>query len=207
MSEESRTSMLHITRGAVKDYTSAVFGDILDALSADLGTGNAPQNPKVLPFILTCAAALEAKLNDHFVSHAFDSFSRDHYKRVASAFLTMSLRGKLDVVVPTLTNSRFTINPNSKAYRDLSRLITVRNEIVHSKSFYEEIEIQMEEERIRLPEAFLEKLMAATIRKLSVEDCAEFHQAMKSLDTNFLYPLEAGTLAANDLILNQSKNQ
>ncbi len=201
MSEKPRTSMLHVKHGAAKDYASAVFGDMLDVLSADLGVGNAPHNPKILPFVLTCAAALEAMLNDHLVSYAFNCLSKVHYKRVASAFLTMNLRGKIDAIVPILTSSRFVINSSSKAYSDLSRLITVRNEIVHSKSYYEEVDIEIIEEQVKLPKNFLDKLMGATIRKLSVNDCNDFYQALKSLDTEFFYPLEAGQLAPNALVI------
>lgn len=108
--------------------------------------GNPPANPKILPFALMCAAALEAKLNDHLVAHAFESFPVEHYKRISEAFLTMRLRGKLDAFVPILTNSRFAINTDSKTYRSLSHLISVRNKIVHSKSFYEEVEVEIWEE-------------------------------------------------------------
>ena len=70
-----RIALIKIVGEHALDFTSAVFGDLLARLLPQIQEGDWHSNPLILPFVFTCAAALEAKLNDHLVAHAFSSFS------------------------------------------------------------------------------------------------------------------------------------
>ncbi|MGB5157213.1 hypothetical protein [Desulfobacterium sp. N47] len=89
-----------------------------------------------VPFILTCAAALECSLNDYLIKHFTDSHGT-HGKIQIPGLLSMSLKGKLINIVPLLTSNKFMINVENKVYQTLADLIRERNRLVHNKSSYE----------------------------------------------------------------------
>jgi hypothetical protein len=100
----------------------------------------AKRNPTKYSFILTAAATLESMLNDGIVSWAHGKFPRDDYKRQASAFLSINLRGKLDVIGYLISSGSHITDNTSQTYQDLSNLIKLRNEVAHSKDFFTEVE-------------------------------------------------------------------
>lgn len=103
----------------------------------------AKRNPVKYSFILTAAASLESMLNDGIVSWAHRTYPREDYKRHATAYLGMSLRGKLDVIGFLVSSgSRITDN-SSKTYQDISNLIRLRNEVAHSKDFFTEVDVEI----------------------------------------------------------------
>lgn len=131
-----RIAMLKIVGDHALDFTSAIYGDLLHQLLPRVRTGDWHSNNNVLPFIFTCAAALEATLNDHLVAHAFGEYGVDDYRRHAEALLSMALRSKLDMIVPLLSHNKYLIRSDSKSCQALIRLIGLRNKLVHSKSFF-----------------------------------------------------------------------
>ncbi len=94
------------------------------------------RNPNKYAFILSCAAALESMLNDGIVSWAFRTFPRDHYKRHATAFLSMNLGKKLDALGYLFSSGSCITDNTSKQYQALISLIKLRNEVAHSKDFF-----------------------------------------------------------------------
>src|SRR5690349_6823194 len=71
-------------------------------------------NPKILviPYVLTCAAFLEARLNDALQE------SEDKYgPELAEAFQSISLPKKLQCVVSVLTGGAFEINRENLVYQ------------------------------------------------------------------------------------------
>jgi len=90
----------------------------------------------IVPFILTCAAALECTLNDKIIYHFT---SEDGVKSdLSSGYLSMNLRGKLSNIVSILTDGKYTINKEHKSYQALAELIGIRNKLVHNSSDFEE---------------------------------------------------------------------
>jgi len=67
-------------------------------LLLNMDDDGATRNPNKYAFILIAAASLESMLNSGVVDWAYKTFSRDNYKRHASAILGCSLRGKLDCI-------------------------------------------------------------------------------------------------------------
>jgi hypothetical protein len=72
-----------------------------------------------VPFILTCAAALECSLNDYIIKHLADTHG-EHGKLQTPGFLSMALKGKLINIVPLLTSNKFIINVNHVIYQTLA---------------------------------------------------------------------------------------
>lgn len=202
-SSQHRIAMVKVVGDHALDFTSAVYVDLLNALSPQVQEGDWHSNLLVLPFTVTCAVALEATLNDHLVAFFFEQAGEDNYKRISEAYLSMSFRGKLDILVPTLTNGRYLIKTDSTHYQSLAELISTRNELVHSKSFFSKAAKWEgdDESRLVIDKDFQEKMNAKRIRSLTAENCQRFLGALTALSELFLYPLERGELGANALVM------
>lgn len=183
------------------DFTSAIYGDLLKRLLPFVETGDWHSNPHVLPYVFTCAAALEATLNDHLVADAFSVYGESKYRRHSEAFLTLSLRGKLDLIFPLLSKGKFIARDDSSAYRALAELVGLRNELVHSKSFFEEaVDWHGDSEDPQIRQAFLEKTKKRKLRSVTSAKCKAFHAALRSLDEDFFYRVEDNDLSPNSLV-------
>ncbi len=138
-----------------------------------------------IPFILTCAAALECALNDYIITH----FSSENDELIPG-YLSMSLRGKLTNIVPLLTDGQYKINTEHKTYKTLVELIRVRNRLVHNKSDYEECEgtvvtAENGDIHIKIPDEVNEKL---DDYYLGVKPpIGRFQDALEDLYEKFLY--------------------
>ena len=86
----------------------------------------------IVPYIVMCAAALEAILNDALLEHAADKWGRDQ-KDYGNALLTMTFRSKLDALPPLLTSHKYRFDKQYWVYQRLSSLISERNNVVHPK--------------------------------------------------------------------------
>jgi hypothetical protein len=198
---EYRTAMLKVVGDHALDFTSAIYRDLLRQLLESVQTGDWHSNTNVLPFTFTCAAALEATLNDHLVAYAFEEYGIDDYRRHADAVLSMGLRSKLDMVVPLLSHNKFLIRSESKSYQVLIQLIRLRNELVHSKSFFVECVTWSEaQEKVVFDKKKHETMLKRGLRSVEAADCREFYLALESLDEKFFFPFEAGTLSDNEIV-------
>ena len=115
-------------------YASTPLGQVLVSMRERF---NADSNPDtlVVPYVISCAAYLEAKLNDSLFHHALSKYGEE----VAGAFVSMSLPKKLLVVVPVLTEGKYSINKRHFVYERLASLIRVRNSIAHAKAEFQEL--------------------------------------------------------------------
>jgi len=71
----------------------------------------------VIPYILTCSAYLEAKLND-----SLQDVEKQFGEALSSALMSSSLPNKLKILVPVLTGGKYEINKNHFVYQRLSTL-------------------------------------------------------------------------------------
>lgn len=187
---------------------SSTFRACLNSLAPQVSEGDSTSNFLVVPFVLTCAATLEATLNDQLVTWAFRVYERSEYKRVAEAYLTMSLRGKLDIIVPHLSYDKYIFDKTSADYRALGDLISRRNKLVHSKSFYEDEKITVSDTdpfEIEMSPTQLERWMQSLFYGTHSKHCVEYHNAIIALDELFFYPLEKHELSENSLIKRNKK--
>lgn len=94
----------------------------------------------VIPLLITAAIALESLLNDSIVTSCYKEFPKSDYRSLAESFLSMSLKGKLNSVIPLASKNEYLFDKESSDYQTLKNLISLRNEIAHTKSFFEEVE-------------------------------------------------------------------
>lgn len=129
---------------AIKQQIGDGYVDDLEAMLPLLVSEDASARAHLVPFVIMCAAALEAVLNDEIVSWAFTSFPKERYKNAADAALSMSFRWKLDMLVPLITKNEYLTKVGSIEYQNLAKLIRRRNELIHSRSYYQDLDADLE---------------------------------------------------------------
>jgi hypothetical protein len=134
-----------------------------------------------IPFVVTAAAALECLLNDNLIMHCQYVFGLNPNDKFANAFLSMSLRGKLEIIIPLLTSSKYVIRHDSSTYRQLNRLVKLRNDLMHGKSFLKEHDVSIEHSEPG-GVAFSIKLPKMAYQEISQDDCLTFLRALQELD-------------------------
>lgn len=117
------------------------------------------------------------------ISHVSFVFGPEGYKRFADPLLAIPLRGKLDYILPLITESKFFLKEKSPTYQNLASLISIRNKLMHNKSHYIEVDVELEKQEengvygIHLP---AEVLMRGKV-KVTLTDCKRFLAALKDL--------------------------
>lgn len=136
---------------------------------------------KVIPFIITCAAALECLFNDNIIAHTFETFGEDNYKRYTDGLIAMGLRRKLDYIIPLLSENKYTLKSTTNTYQQLAKLISVRNRIMHAKSSVEEYEI-LEFEKGEIPKIVIsapaEHFTQVSLFNISINEAKKFFEAL-----------------------------
>jgi hypothetical protein len=134
---------------------------------------------ELIPFVLTCAAALECMLNDAIIEHTSHIFGLENYRRFADTLITIPLRGKLDYIIPLASNYKFLIRQESATYQQLASLISIRNKLTHNKTFPYELETEEPEKimEMALPRKFEEQLEP----NINVDYCYSSLRALKNL--------------------------
>jgi hypothetical protein len=159
----------------------------LDMLREHYESNRHPEH-LVIPYVLTCAAYLEAKLNDSLYET-----SKQYNEDFAQGMMSLSLPNKLKMLVPTLTNGKYSINKEHFVYQRLISLIRIRNTIAHAKSELEEVTVSPDE----LTEIFVmnEGLTSIPKQFMSEPDMTlgaskdfsplEYHEALDKLEKWF----------------------
>jgi len=145
-----------------------------------------------VPYIVMCAAALEAILNDALIEHAGDKWGDDK-KDYASSLMSMTFRSKLESLAPLLTSHKYRFDKNHWVFQRLSALITERNNLVHPKPQEHSIPITRGPHPVYggsnfpqlTPEYFklAEDLTLGAGQKYTPQ---EFHEAIEKFDKWFL---------------------
>jgi hypothetical protein len=143
------------------------------------------RNPNKYAFILVAASALESIINNAIIFWAHHHFNPKDYKRMASAFISMSLRGKLDSYIHLVSDGQYVTNNESEAYQVLSELIKVRNEVAHAKDFFHECELETEEHEdghlsFEVPNR-LKDILSDTPLSLAQDQCVKCQAALHHL--------------------------
>jgi hypothetical protein len=178
-----------------KKYASLVLkstslGRVLDKLRKHYKAEGQPES-LVIPYVLTCAAYLESKLNDSLLQFALKRYG----EHVADALMSLSLPRKLNVLVPVLTEGRYRINMKHFVYERLVSLIRVRNSIAHAKSELAEITAAPEDlvsipvinsGMAQIPRRFMDE-PDITLGALKTFTPLEYHDALKKLEKWFFH--------------------
>lgn len=173
-------TIMHLTFDSSAGYLGAV-----DYLLEHIRHKEHDRNSNKYAFILVAASALESIINNAIIFWAHNYFEEKDYKRMASAFLSMSLRGKLDSYVHIVSDGQYTTNNESPIYRQLSELIKVRNEVAHAKDFYHKYELEMEEHgdghlTFEIPGEF-KKILEGSPLSIAYDQCLQYQVALHHL--------------------------
>lgn len=169
-------------------FKSVSLGRALDRLRQHYETEHRPKY-LVIPYVLTCAAYLESKLNDSLLQFAMKRYG----KEVADALMSLSLPKKLSVLVPVMTDGRYKIKTKHFVYQRLISLIRVRNAITHAKSETEEITATAEDlisipimfsGWAQIPRQFMDE-PDITLGSSKTFTPLEYHDALKKLEKWF----------------------
>lgn len=165
-------------------------------------------NPYIIPFLITCAAAIEALLNDAIIVECRHRFPRKDIKRISSAHLGMSLSGKLDNLGWLLTDNEFITNNESAIYQQLKFIIKKRNEIMHRKEFHKEVKVadiettESGEEKVwfTLDEGYFDSVRNSP-ENVSYEECVAFCGAVTQLEETIVNITSHPPIEKNDLFV------
>lgn len=165
--------------------------------------------PLIVPFVITCAAALECILNDCLIR---EFRGTKHFEAQLDGYLSMTLKGKLINVVPAITAQRFAINQDHKAFQHLIELIRIRNKLVHNRSsvFEEHTAIVKTMEggkpMIAIPESLdLDREKHYDYTFGIPGDVGRFHDALEDFYNKFVAEWDPEEFKANDLIVKAEK--
>lgn len=141
-----------------------------------------------VPYVLMCATALEARLNDELYNYALSAW-QDNFSMIAQSYLSINFKGKLNAFVSILTNDRYRINQDHFVYQRLASLIKVRNTLAHPKPSIQDYEIVKNDPMtwppFQLPLEFYENVSDLTLGSTDAFTPLEYHEAMEKLEKWF----------------------
>jgi len=172
-SGKSYKAYLHLTDAV--SYIAA-----LDRLAATFVEKNKREKYELIPFIVTCAAGLECLLNDTIINHVSFVFGPEGYKRFADPLLAIPLRGKLNYILPLISESKFFLKEKSPTYQNLASLISIRNKLMHNKSHYIEVDLEQKEDGTYGIQVPAKVTMLGKV-KVTFTECNRFLDALKDL--------------------------
>lgn len=164
---------------------------VLDAIRDKYLAENEPEHLAV-PYVLMCATTLEARLNDELHDFAATNW-RDSFKPIADAYMSMNFRGKLNALVPILTNNQYRINQDHVVYQRLVSLISVRNLLAHPKPTVSEFADASEDAPTwpfpypMIPKEMVEILSDLTMGATKTFSPIEYHDALEKLERWFFH--------------------
>lgn len=165
-------------------------------------------NPFKIPLITTSAAALETILNEAIIVECRHRFPEGHIKRITNSHLGMNLGGKLDNLGWLLTDNRYIMNNQSEIYQCLRGIIKHRNEIMHLKEYYKEVEFDVYEEEtedgieqgVIWDEVFFESIKSS-IEKIPDEEYERMYRAVSELEVTIINITSKPPVEENDLFI------
>jgi len=165
-------------------------------------------NPYKIPLIITAAAALETILNEAIIVECRHRLPQKDIKRITNAHLGMSLGGKLDNLGWILTDNNYVMNNESEIYQCLKSIIKYRNEIMHLKEYFREVELQVVEEEteegietgVVWDKEFFESTKLS-IDAISEEEYDRFYRAVSELEVTIVNITSKPPVEENDLFI------
>jgi len=173
----------------VQIFAGPKLDRVLKHLAKTFATSTDPE-VLALPYIITCAAALEAKLNDALYRHA-DSTWREGSQAIKQSLLSMSFRGKLEMTAVLLTNEQYRFNPEDEYIKRLHSLISHRNALVHPKPSSHEVNAKpfrhpLHGVEVLWPDdSYLDLVDDLSFGAKNPYTAPEYHEALQKLDKWF----------------------
>lgn len=145
----------------------------------------------VVPYVLMCAATLEARLNDEIGNQIYSTF-REQCPGIMAGYTKMGFSHKLDTIVPLLTENAYVFNRHHIIYKRLQSLIKLRNKLIHPKTTECDVEYSDTECKnlwpFRIPptpQKFVEELDDLTLGATFQYTPIEYHEALEKLEKWF----------------------
>lgn len=182
------------------------YSNSVAALLEQFQKNEGPHNPYKILLIITCAAALETILNEAIIVECRHRFPEKDVKRITNSHLGMSLGGKLDNLGWLLTDNAYIMNNESAIYQCLRSIIKYRNEIMHLKAYYQEVEWEVSEieteegveSSVVWDKQFFDSIKTS-IDKIPVEEYERFYRAVSELDVTIVNITSKPPVIENDL--------
>lgn len=162
-------------------------------------------------FFTLCAATLEYSLNFLLADFTVKKFGPFNYKEYCDGYINLPLRRKLFMSPNIVSDGKFVINENNKSFKNLEKLITLRNRILHNKEFLKEFEIpeldlEVTETGLIAPLEKSEINFELEIKKnpidtLNQKDCIDFGNSLGDFKKYIMTPSINGNLTENPMIL------
>jgi len=199
MARKTEKKLFKVQYGSSYIHSVVVLLELLQKNEARL-------NPYKIPLVITCAAALETILNKAIIVECRHRFPEKDIKRITNSHLGMNLGGKLDNLGWLLTDNTYIMNNESEIYQCLRSIIKYRNEIMHLKAYYREVEWEVSEieteEGIEAgvvwDEQFFESIKTS-IDKIPNEEYERFYRAVSELDVTIVNITSKPPIIENDL--------
>jgi|HubBroStandDraft_1064217.scaffolds.fasta_scaffold08564_7 hypothetical protein len=176
---------------AYRAIKSTQIGRALNQFNKSFVAGDNPDY-LVIPYVLTCAAYLEAKLNDAF-QNTEDQYGEDF----ANSMQSLSLPNKIKTLVPVLTHGRYEINKEHFVYQRLIDLVRMRNALAHAKSELTEFSVTDDDlvdvpvvgaGMVKMPRVILESGGGdVTLGASATYTPLEYHDALNKLEKWFFH--------------------
>jgi hypothetical protein len=191
-------------------FNHAKYDVVLDELRHKYEAEEENTETLRVPYIITCAAALECLLNDRLIEFCYVNW-KEKYKSIAESYISMSFRRKLISLFPILTHDSFRINQEHQTYRRLCDLIRARNKLMHGKSFLQEIELLATQEPKTdrtLPDKMMfeiaQKSMDMNFGLTDGYSPVDYHEAISDLETTLWDYDDANNLGRSDLVIDNT---
>jgi hypothetical protein len=170
-------------------------------------TNNRDSNYLFFAFVTLCAATLEYSLNHILITFCIDEFGPRKYKKYADTYIKYPFKLKLSFIPYIVSKGEFIFDEDNSTYKNLCKLIDLRNQLLHRKEYLKEINIfwpTVEELKITKSEIFDInadiRLKKSTIDTITKEDCLMYGESLGDFKKLFIVPFFFHKLSLNEII-------
>lgn len=160
-------------------------------------------------FFTLCAATLEYSLNFILADYCIDKFGIDKYKTYLDEFISLKFKNKLLMTPHIVSDGKYVMNEDCKAFKQLSELINLRNRVLHNKEFLNEftlpLNLKEENGNLVIPEGqnnldFSFEAKQNAIDSLDKAKCLSYGKALGDFKKHIMTPAIEQTLGENMMI-------
>lgn len=147
-------------------------------------------------YLALCSATLEYSLNSLYIDHCINKFGAKEYKPFAETYLSINFPSKLHLAPVTISEGKFKFKTDHTSLKDLEKMITRRNKMLHNKSYLHDLSDLKEHKN---GEIYFE--VHNHISTLTKEECLTYGVALDKLKKDLLDPYNESRLVETDLVL------
>lgn len=88
-------------------------------------------------YIMTICSGMEARVNNNIVDY-FHKKTGKEYRLHARPYMLLPFERKLTLTIPLISNYKYKLNTKSKDFKEVSKVLKLRNRMVHAADEYVE---------------------------------------------------------------------